>query len=258
MLLVMDVGNSHTVMGLYEGDDLRAHWRVRTGNYHTADEFRVLLGLLFQQEGLELGAVSGFCVSSVAPQLDMALERVSKTVFGVNALMVGPGIKTGIALQCDNPREVGADRIVNAVAGVEEYGVPLIILDFGTATTFDVITSKSQYVGGVIAPGIQISMDALFEKCAKLPRVDISRPAFAIGHNTVDNIRSGLTFGYADLVDGIVRRLTAEMDGEPTVVATGGMAHLIAGIAEGIHHVDPLLALKGLKAVYRRNERGSA
>lgn len=258
MLLVMDVGNTQTVLGLYEGEELRAHWRIWTGNYRTTDELRVMLGLLLQQEDADLQAVRGCCISSVVPQLDAALMRVSQVVFGVDAVMVGPGIKTGLVLQCDNPKEVGADRIVNAVAGVQEYGSPLILVDFGTATTFDMIMPKAEYRGGVIVPGIQVSADALFEKCAKLPRVDISKPSNVVGRNTLDSIRSGLTYGYADLVDGIVTRFSAEMNAAPKVVATGGLANVIAGICRRINVVDPLLTLKGLKAVYRMNEKGPA
>jgi len=258
MLLVMDVGNSHTVLGLFEGERLRAHWRIWTGNYRTTDELRVMLQLLFQQEGADFKAVRGCCIASVVPQLNLALTKVSHVMFGVEALMVEPGIKTGVILQCDNPKEVGADRIVNAVAGIDEYGGPLIVLDFGTATTFDVITAKAEYRGGVILPGIQVSADALFEKCAKLPRVEISKPTHVIGRNTVDNIRSGLTYGYADLVDGIVGRMIEEMGGKPKVIATGGLAQVIADVAKRIDVVDPYLTLKGLKAVFRLNERGSA
>jgi type III pantothenate kinase len=214
------------------------------------------LGLLFQQEGVNLSEVNGFCVSSVVPQLNLALARVSQLVFKCEALMVGPGIRSGVALKCDNPREVGADRIVNAVAAIEEYGMPLIILDFGTATTFDVINDRGDFLGGVIAPGIQVSMDALFEKCAKLPRVDIMKPPSVIGRNTVDCIRSGLTFGYTDMVDGLVGRIRETMGGDPKVIATGGLANVIADISSTIDHVDPLLTLKGLKAIYRKNERG--
>lgn len=257
MLLVMDVGNTNTVLGLYAGDTLRADWRVQTGN-RTADELRLLLGMLLQQEGVTPAAVKGCCISSVVPQMNFALIQVSRDMFGVEAVMVGPGIKTGLVLQYENPREVGADRIVNAVAAVEEYGGSLIIIDFGTATTFDVVTAKAEYRGGIIMPGLQLSADALFEKCAKLPRVEVSKPAGVIGRNTVDSIRSGLTYGYADLVDGLVVRIAEDMGVAPHVVATGGLAHVIAAIARRIDRVDPLLTLKGLKTIYRRNEKGPA
>lgn len=258
MLLVMDVGNSNAVIGLYEGDRLEAHWRVCTNNYRTRDELGMLFTMLLSQQGTDLEAIRGCCISSVVPQLNFDLMRVSESVFGVEALMVGPGVKTGLVLQCDNPREVGADRIVNAVAAIEEHEGPLILIDFGTATTFDVITANAEYRGGSIAPGIQVSADALAEKCAKLPRVDISKPPSVIGKNTVDTIRSALTYGYAEMVDGLVRRMSEEMEVRPTVIATGGFAPLIASIATRIDAVDPLLTLKGLKLVFHKNERGCA
>jgi type III pantothenate kinase len=258
MLLVMDVGNSNTVLGLYEDEELRGHWRVCTDNYRTLDELRMLFGMLLQHEGHSLRIVKGCCISSVVPQLNFDLMRVSEAVFGIEAIMVGPGTKTGLILQCDNPREVGADRIVNAVAAIEEHKGPLIVMDFGTATTFDAITAKGEYRGGVIIPGIQVSADVLFEKCAKLPRVEISKPPSVIGRNTDDNIRAGLTYGYADMVDGLIARIAQEMGTTPTVVATGGLASIIAGVAKRIDHVDPLLTLKGLKSVYHKNEKGAA
>jgi type III pantothenate kinase len=258
MLLVMDVGNSNTVLGLYDGEQLRGHWRVCTDNYRTLDELRMLFAMLFKQEEHELGAVTGCCISSVVPQLNHDLMRVSHVVFGIDAVMVGPGAKTGLILQCDNPKEVGADRIVNAVAAIEEHKGPLIVIDFGTATTFDAITAKAEYRGGVIIPGIQLAANVLFEKCAKLPRVEISKPASVIGKNTDDNIRAGLTYGYADMVDGLIERISREMGVKPTVVATGGLTSIIAGVSKRIDCVDPLLTLKGLKSVYRKNERGPA
>jgi len=257
MLLVIDVGNSNAVVGLFKGDDLLAQWRVFTNNYRTRDELGMLFTMLLSQQGADLKAIKGCCISSVVPQLNFDLMRVSESVFGVEALMVGPGVKTGLVLQCDNPREVGADRIVNAVAAIEEHKGPLILIDFGTATTFDVITAKAEYRGGSIAPGLQASADALFEKCAKLPRVDISKPSSVIGKNTVDTIRSALTYGYAEMVDGLVRRMSKEMEAKPTVIATGGFAPLIASIAASIDTVDPMLTLKGLKLVFHKNERGS-
>lgn len=259
MLLVIDVGNSNTVLGLFEGNALRASWRVVTTNYRTADELRILFLMLLQAENIRAGEISGCCISSVVPQLNLALQQVAIEAFRVTPLMVSPGIKTGLTLQIDNPKEVGADRIVNSVGAIEEYpGKPLILVDFGTATTFDVITAKAEWRGGVIFPGIQLAADALFERCAKLPRVEISTPAHVIGRDTVSNIRSGLTYGYAELVDGLVRRLTEEMQDTPLVLATGGLAPVIAAVAQRIDVVDPLLTLKGLRAVYRRNERSSA
>ncbi len=253
MLLVVDVGNSHMVLGLYRGDELLGPWRVVTSNYRTGDELYILLSMLLQGIGVDRHQISGCCVSSVVPQINLALQEVSQRAFHVMPLMVGPGVKTGLVLQVDNPKEVGADRIVNAVAAIEEHTGPLVVIDFGTATTFDVVTAKAEWQGGVIVPGVQLSADALSEHCAKLPRVDIIKPSTVIGRDTVSNIRSGLTFGYADMVDGLVRRIREEMGAKPTVIATGGLAKTIADVASSIDVVDPLLTLKGLKAVYRRN-----
>jgi type III pantothenate kinase len=254
MLLVMDVGNSNTVLGLYEGEELRAHWRIVTGKYTTRDELRVFLKMLFRVEGFDPQTVRGCCISSVVPPFDAALTGACRETFGVEPLVVGPGVKTGLAIQVENPKEVGADRIVNCVGALEAFGGPLIVIDFGTATTFDVLTERAEYVGGVIVPGIQTSADALFEKCAKLPRVEIVKPDQVTGKNTVSHIRSGLTYGYAGLVDGLVGHLTREMKASPTVVATGGLAGLMADLASGIDEVDPWLTLRGLKAVYLKNE----
>ncbi len=254
MLLVIDAGNSNTVVGLYDGDQLRAHWRLMT-SIHTADEFRVFFLTLFEQSGLEPAAVTGCCISSVVPQINNDLLQLSRDAFHVEPLMVGPGVKTGLVIQMENPKEVGADRIVNAVGALEDNSGPLIVVDFGTATTFDAVSERAEYRGGIIVPGIQISADALFEKCAKLPRVDVSRPPTVIGRDTVSSIRSGLTYGYADMVDGLIARMSAELKGRPRVIATGGLAPLIAEIAARIDHVDPLLTLKGLRAVFYKNEK---
>ena len=253
MLLVVDVGNSHTVLGLYEGETLRGRWRIFTSNYRTGDELHILLAMLFQSIGVDMKAIRGCCISSVVPQLNLALQQVSENAFGFSPLMVGPGIKTGLVLQCDNPKEVGADRIVNAVGAIDEYKGALIVIDFGTATTFDVVTAHAEWRGGVIVPGVQLSADALFEHCAKLPKVEIITPPSVIGRDTISSIRTGLTYGYADLVDGLVQRIGEEMETKPTVVATGGLAKVIAEVAHHIDKVDPLLTLKGLKAVYKKN-----
>lgn len=255
MLLVMDVGNSHTVIGLYEDSILRGHWRIVTSNYRTGDELRILFTMLLHQEGIEPAEITGCCISSVVPQLNLALQRVALEGFNVDPIMIEPGIKTGIKLHNENPKEVGADRIVNAVAATQEHEGDLIIIDFGTATTFDYITANAEYKGGIIVPGIQLSADALFEHCAKLPRVEISVPPTVIGRDTISNIRSGLTYGYADLVDGLVSRMARETDCNPTVVATGGLAPVIAEVANTIDVVDLLLALKGLRGVYVKNTR---
>lgn len=258
MLLVMDVGNSHTVVGLYEGEVLRAHWRITTAHYRTGDEFRILLSVLLQQEGVKPGDIRGCCISSVVPQVNLALQEVTQDALGLRALMIGPGVKTGLVLQCENPKEVGADRIVNAVAALEAHEGALIVIDFGTATTFDAITGKAEWRGGIIVPGVQLWATSLAERCAKLPSVDIAKPPTVIGRDTVANIRSGLTYGYADMVDGLIRRMGEEMGTHPTVIATGGLAGIIADVATSIDYVDPFLTLKGLKTVYEKNERAPA
>jgi len=255
MLLVMDVGNSHTVLGLYEGDTLRGSWRIVTSNYRTSDELAILFSMLLSHSGISPSLISGCCISSVVPQLNLALQQVCVDNFGVQPAMVGPGVKTGLILQIDNPKEVGADRIVNAVGALEEYPGPLIIIDFGTATTFDAVTAKNEWRGGVIVPGVQLSADALFEHCAKLPQIEITVPNHVIGRDTVSNIRAGLTYGYADMVDGLVRRMSEEMGAMPKVVATGGLASVIASVAKTIDVIDPLLTLKGLRAVYQKNRK---
>ncbi len=258
MLLVMDVGNTITVIGLYEGPELRAHWRSITGNYRTSDELRVFLTMLLHADGLEPEMVNGCCVSSVVPALNPALMDLCANHFGAELVFVEPGVKTGLVIQVDNPKEVGADRIVNAVGALEEHEGPLIAIDFGTATTFDAITKRGEYRGGIIVPGIKTAADALFEKCAKLPSVEIVKPPSVIGKNTIDHIRSGLTYGYADMVDGLIQRMAAEMGEKPLVLATGGFAELVADIATRIDIVDPYLTLKGLRAVFLKNRKGAA
>jgi len=255
MLLVIDVGNSNMALGLYDGNELRGHWRVLTTNYHTADELRIMLAMLLEHDGLSARDVTGCCISSVVPQLNRSLIEVTEVAFGVDPVMVGPGVKTGLVLRCANPKEVGADRIVNSVAAFEEYGGPLIIVDFGTATTFDVVSENAEWRGAIIFPGIQLAANALFEKCAKLPRVDVTIPAKIIGKDTVENINAGLTYGYACLVDGLVERIAEEMGAQPKVVATGGLAATIASITRRIDCVDPFLTLKGLRAIYHKNHR---
>ncbi len=255
MLLVTDVGNSHTVLGLYDKDVLTGRWRVMTGNYRTADELHILLAMLLQGAGLHPKQITGCCISSVVPQLNAALIQVSHNAFGVEPVMVGPGIKTGLRLKCDNPKEVGADRIVNTVGALEAHKPPFILIDFGTATTFDAVNEKAEWLGGVIVPGIQLSADALFERCAKLPRVDISVPATVIGRDTVTNIQSGLTFGFADMVDGLVLRMRGEMNCDAKVIATGGLSKIVSKVAKTIDLVDTDLTLKGLRAVYLKNVR---
>lgn len=257
MLLVVDAGNSNTVVGLYDGDTLAAHWRLMTTNYRTADELRILFTMLMQEDGYNPKRVDGCCISSVVPQLNSALLQVARDGFKVEPVMVEPGIRTGIKLHNENPKELGADRLVNAVGAVEEYPGDKIIIDFGTATTLDFVTAEAEYKGGIILPGIQLSANALFENCAKLPRVDVSVPDRVIGRNTITAISSGLSFGYADMVDGLVGRISEETDCEPHVIATGGLASSIAAVASSINVVDPLLTMKGLRAIYHKNLKGA-
>ena len=258
MLLVIDVGNANTVVGLYDGEELCAHWRIATENYRTSDELRIFLAMLLTQGGYDPKSVKGCCISSVVPQLDNAILTVARSGFGLEPVIVGPGIRTGLKLQTENPKEIGADRIVNAVAAGEEYEWDKLIIDFGTATTFCYITANAEYRGGIILPGIQLAANALFENCAKLPRVEISVPDTVIGRDTVASIRSGLTYGHAAMVEGLVRRISEEAGVTLRVIATGGHSSLIAEITSSIDVHDPLLTLKGLKSIFYKNEQVSA
>src|SRR3954463_9185762 len=227
MLLVLDVGNTNTVLGLYDKAELRAHWRVATTKTQTVDEYGVIFRNLFSMDGINAKQVRGIIISSVVPPVDSTLREVCEKYFKVKPLFVEPGIKTGMPVKYENPAEVGADRIVNGVAAFEKHGGPCIVVDFGTATTFDAISKKGEYLGGVIAPGVGISAEALFERTARLPRVDIRKPERVIGTNTVGSLQSGLYYGYLGLVDGILELLLAEMGKETKIVATGGLASMI-------------------------------
>ncbi len=265
MLLVLDVGNTNTVLGVFAAKpahhgvaqygQLIANWRVSTVKGQTVDEYGVLFRNLFAMNGLEVGSVQGTVISSVVPPLDSTLREVCERYFHSSPLFIEPGVKTGMPVHYDNPSEVGADRIVNSVAAYEKYGGPCIVVDLGTATTFDVVSPKGEYLGGVITPGIGISAEALFEHTARLPRVDIRKPPKMLATNTVGSVQSGLYYGYLALIDGILERLVAEQNWKDvTVVATGGLAALMGSGSKYIREVDDLLTLEGLRIIYERNQ----
>lgn len=254
MILVFDIGNTNMVLGVYDGEKLVAHWRITTYPQRTDDEYGMLLRSLFDSSCISMQKVRALVISSVVPPLMLSLESMSRKYFGVSPMVVGPGIKTGISIKYENPREVGADRIVNALAGYEIYGGPLVIVDFGTATTFCAVSARGEYLGGAIAPGIGISTDALFARAAKLPRVELVKPPTVIGKNTVCSMQSGIIYGFAGQVDAIVGRMKREMQSDPLVVATGGLAELISRESSTIDKVDPLLTLTGLRLIYERNQ----
>jgi type III pantothenate kinase len=254
MLLALDVGNTNTVFGVFDGKALLHHWRLSTRREGTSDEYAMLVKGLFDFAGLSLGAVDAVILSSVVPPLQWPLEDMARRYFGVDAMVVGPGIKTGMPILYEAPREVGADRIVNAVAAFEAHGGPCIVVDFGTATTFDAVSAKGEYLGGVICPGIGISAEALFQHAAKLPRVDIVKPKTVIGRNTVGSMQAGLFYGYLGLVEGLVTRMRAELGAEAKAIATGGLAQLLLADSAVVDQVDPLLTLTGLRILFERNQ----
>jgi type III pantothenate kinase len=253
MLLAIDVGNTETVVGVFRDEELAWRWRMATVPDRTADELALLFGGFLQQQELSFDRnVTGVVLSSVVPSATQALREMVRRYFRFQPVVVEPGVKTGVPVLTDNPKEVGADRIVNALAAFTAYGGPCVVVDFGTATTFDCVSDGGEYVGGVIAPGLQVAARALFEHTARLPLVELVAPPAAIGKNTVESVQSGLIYGYAALIDGMVERISKEL-GHPTVVATGGLASVVIGECRTIDHHEPWLTLEGLRLVFEKN-----
>jgi type III pantothenate kinase len=250
MLLAIDVGNTQTVFGLFEGPELHEHWRIATERNRSGDE----LGALYRSF-LELSSVDGIALASTVPQLLRSYEEFAERYARAALLELGPGVKTGVPVRYEDPREVGPDRIANAVAAVDRHGAPCIVVDFGTSTNFDVVSVEGEYVGGVLAPGIEISMDALFQRAARLFKVDFAEPPTVIAKNTAASLQSGLVYGFAGQVDGIVERIRGELGAEAPTVATGGLADLIVPHARTLEQVDPFLTLEGLRLVWERNRK---
>lgn len=254
MLLVADMGNTNTTIGVFEGPRLRVSWRLTTRREQTADEYGVFFETLLRMRGITPQDVTGIAISTVVPPVQQTLEAMAEKYFGHTPFFVEPGVNTGIPLAVDSPRDVGPDRLLGVVAGVQLYGTPLIVIDFGTATTFNCVDDQGRFIGGAIAPGVQVAVDALLNRAARLFRVELVQPGEAIGRNTITNIQSGVVFGWAGLVDGIVERMKKEMRGAPAVAATGGLVSLIAGVARSIQYVNPDLKLEGLRMLFERRE----
>ncbi|MDD4199823.1 MAG: type III pantothenate kinase [Eubacteriales bacterium] len=267
MLLAFDVGNTNTVLGVFRDGEMVTNWRLETDNRKSADEYGMIIHQLFQYEGLEIKEVTDVIIATVVPSILYTLQHLSQKYFDRRAIVIGPGIKTGLVVKYDNPKQVGADRIVNAVAAHAKYGGPLIVVDLGTATTFCAITAKAEYIGGTIAPGLKISSDALFEKTAILPKVELEEPGNVICRNTINSMQSGLVYGHMGLVEFIVRKMKTELvevckvSGEPIsendiqVIATGGLATMVDKGVDCINYVDKLLTLEGLEMIYRKNKK---
>lgn len=253
MLLVIDVGNTNIVLGIFKDQELVDHWRVSTDRLRTTDEYGVLIRHLFYLNGVNSEEIDAIIISSVVPPVMPTIERMCQRYFGLTPLVIGPGVKTGMDIKYDNPREVGADRIVNAVAAYEKFGGPVIIIDFGTATTFCAVDKKGTYLGGAICPGIGISTDALVQRTAKLPRIEVVQAEKVICRNTVESMQAGVFYGFVGQVDGIVTRMRRELGCKAKVVATGGLAVIVAPATDAIDVVEPMLTLEGLKIIYDRN-----
>ncbi|MCH8208537.1 MAG: type III pantothenate kinase [Nitrospinae bacterium] len=253
MLLAIDIGNSSIVFGLFQKEKLIAHWRVRSEQNRTTDEYWVLVNEFIRMNQLDAGAIRHVIVSCVVPPLIPVFEELSRNYLSTKPLFIGPGVKTGISILYKNPEEVGADRVVNAVAGFEKYGGPLIIVDFGTATTFDAVSAAGEYLGGAIFPGVEISLEALFKRTAKLPRVDLVVPDRVIGRSTVESIQCGTVYGFLGMIDNIVAKMREELGGECRVIGTGGLLKVIADQAKSLDTIDPFLTLDGLRIIHEKN-----
>jgi type III pantothenate kinase len=257
VLLAVDVGNTNVTLALFEGERLVADWRVTSHRERTADELAVELSQLFALRGFDLDVVTGVVISSVVPNLNPALIEASRRYLNCEPVMVGPGVKTSVRVRYENPKDVGADRIANALAAFSKYGGPVVVIDFGTAVTYDAISAEGDYLGGAIAPGVEISLDALVSHTAMLRRVEAVAPDSVIGRNTIASIQSGLIWGFVAQVEGMVERMIAELGGKATVIATGGQAGMVAGLTHVIQAVDPLLTLEGLRLIYLQNADGA-